>query len=417
MERGELKACDACRIAKRRCTKEFPACGRCELKGLECAYPVRPTFIVYGLEDRGVDCFNAQAAENHTGGHTLEDLQHLGITNTLGPHRTGGQFGSFIGPSLVDLHTAWFLAPGAWGIAPIETSRLTPICSTVVGRYIAKIQGWLKEWVDQGSNPFIHSQLYKKRFPRSIQDAFTVLSSYLSRNPATEDMIFRIMEERSSEIVEGLNRPQPEPHLDTFDHICRVQALLIYSFIRLFNGDIRQRYLAEQQLPILRLWTNQMLTTATNAAQDGTLLLSNLIEPGESGQNMGTLQERLEKLLWHAWILSESLRRTWLVSQAVYSIYITMQTRELECPGGVMFTTRRGVWEAESAFAWTKMCAERSVGFMHRNDTERVLVEETPGEVDQFGLAVMELDFGLEKIQRWGVNSVVQLDQGWQLFL
>lgn len=50
------------------------------------------------------------------------------------------------------------------------------------------------------------------------------------------------------------------------------------------------------------------------------------------------------------------------------------------------------------------MCAERNVGFMQRNDTERVLVEYRPDEVDEFGKALMELDFGMERMERWGMD-------------
>ncbi|KAH7144332.1 hypothetical protein B0J13DRAFT_554961 [Dactylonectria estremocensis] len=403
MERREPKACDACRMAKRRCTKRSPACGRCSLKGLECLYPACPTFIVYGLADREMSAFNAQVNETGSSVHSLEGPQQLDILNSLASNRSGD--GNSVCPSLTDLQSAWFLAPEAWAVAPIDLSRMTPICNTVVNRYIAKIRGWLKEWVDTGSNPFIHSQLYKKRLPKSVQHVFTSLSAYFSRNSATEDMIFRIIEEQSNEVVEEQIRSQAQSQLNSFEHMGRVQVLMIYSFIRLFDGDIRQRSLAEKQLPTLRLWTNQMLAAATHAAQDGSLLVSNLIEPENLDQNVGNFQERLEKLLWHAWILSESLRRTWVVSKAIQSIYLTLQSGSTECPGGVMFTTRRGVWEADTAFAWTKMCAERNVGFMHRNDTEKVLVGEKPGEVDHFSLAVMELDFGLEKFQRWGVAT------------
>ncbi|KAH7140867.1 hypothetical protein EDB81DRAFT_724156 [Dactylonectria macrodidyma] len=410
MQRREAKACNSCRTAKRRCTKISPACGRCELKGLECVYPARPTFIVYGLEDREMGDFNAQVTENGSDAISLESSQQLNIRSPPASSRSGARHGNSACPSLTDLQSAWFLAPEAWVVAPIDASRLTPICNTVVNRYIAKIQGWLKEWVDTGSNPFIHSQLYKKRLPKSVQHVFTSLSAYFGRNSATEEMVFRIIEERSGEIVEEQNRPQAQPQLNSFNHMCRVQVLMMYSFVRLFNGDIRQRSLAEKQLPTLHLWTNQMLTAATDAAQDGSLLLSNLIEPENLDQSVVNFQERLEKLLWHAWILSESLRRTWLISKAINSIYLTLQSDSTECPGGVMFTTRRGVWEADTAFAWTKMCAERNVGFMHRNDTEKVLAGEKPGEVDHFSLAIMELDFGLEKFQRWGVKTVSPIE-------
>ncbi|THC94936.1 hypothetical protein EYZ11_005575 [Aspergillus tanneri] len=55
------------------------------------------------------------------------------------------------------------------------------------------------------------------------------------------------------------------------------------------------------------------------------------------------------EVLWHAWILAESVRRTWLVAQMLHAIYVTMQHPVADCPGGITFTVRRGAWEASSA--------------------------------------------------------------------
>lgn len=249
----------------------------------------------------------------------------------------------------------------------------------------------------------MHPHLYKRRLPRCIQDASTAVSSYNSRTPATRDMVLRIIEDRADELVTS---PSEEAERDTFDHLARVQVLIAYSVIRHFDGDIRQRHLAEQHLPILDLWTSHMFESAARAAHNGTLLLSNAIEHPSLCQNTRvSSQEGQETLLWHAWILSESVRRTWLIAHFIRTIYLTLQRGSAECPGGVMVTTRRGVWGAGSAFAWTRMCAEQSVGFMHRNETIRMMVEGRPGDVDEFSLAMMEVDFGAERMERWGVEA------------
>ena len=215
-------------------------------------------------------------------------------------------------------------------------------------------------------------------------------------------MIFQTIEDRVEDLVSS--NEQGSPPLDTFEHLSRVQALLVYSTIGLYDGDIRQRHLAEQHLGTLHRWTRQMLNHTAQAATSGSLLLSNAIETPGLRHDSNVSQETL---LWHAWVLSESVRRTWLIAQFIRVIYNSLQHQCAECPGGVKITTRRGVWEAGSAFAWTKICAERHVGLMHRSELRRIIMEERPESCDPFTLAMMEVDFGAEQMERWGSGQIL----------
>lgn len=85
----------------------------------------------------------------------------------------------------------------------------------------------------------------------------------------------------------------------------------------------------------------------------------------------------------------------------ILASYELLKTGSGPCYGGLLVTTRKGVWDAETAFAWTKMCAEGSVGFAHRNETERLMAETKADEVDVFALALMEIDAGPERMERW----------------
>jgi hypothetical protein len=69
-----------------------------------------------------------------------------------------------------------------------------------------------------------------------------------------------------------------------------------------------------------------------------------------------------------------------------------------------MFTTRNGVWDAESAFKWTGLCAEANVWFMPRAQTQRLFLEAKPEAVDDFGQALLEIRFRIEGMERWGVT-------------
>jgi len=194
--------------------------------------------------------------------------------------------------------------------------------------------------------------------------------------------------------------------LDTFEHMARVHALLVLVVIGLFDGNIRLRHLAEQQIPLLMRWNVAMLESARVAADNGQLLLQNLLDDNLCllRPDQQVLMNDQSEALWQAWILAESVRRTWLVVCGVESSYDVLQKGKVHCHGGLMFTTRNGVWEARSAWAWTKLCAERDVGFMRRGQTQRLFGEQTPDEVDEFGKIMLEVTFGTERVERWGME-------------
>lgn len=79
--------------------------------------------------------------------------------------------------------------------------------------------------------------MYQSQVPSCIPDAFTALSSYHSRTPATEEFIYRILESRAESLIAGQDKPESE--LDCFDHVSRLQALIVYSSTRFFDSDIR----------------------------------------------------------------------------------------------------------------------------------------------------------------------------------
>jgi hypothetical protein len=67
----------------------------------------------------------------------------------------------------------------------------------------------------------------------------------------------------------------------------------------------------------------------------------------------------------------------------------------------MMFTTRQGVWEAQSAVAWEKMCSEVHVGSMQMAEVDKLFTEVGPEEVNEFTKVVLEVTFGRERMERW----------------
>lgn len=398
-DQGKRKACASCKAAKRKCTKHLPRCRRCEQRKLTCIYESQPRLIIYQAD-----------ADTATFSRLPELPVELGILDAPSPTFADSNLQTDRAPSVAtcpllnDLRSAWFLTPESWNISPVDTGCLSPITMAEVYSFFDKMKDWLKEWTSTGSNPFIHAELYKKGTPSCVQDAFMALSSYQSRTEATTKMLHQFIEEKAHKLVHSGKSCRN----GLLDQIGRVQALFIYCLIQIFDGDIRQRHHAERQLPVLYEWAKQMLEQTSQATRDDTLLFYNALTvytPQLTSDPPIPRQTSPEQALWHAWIFSESVRRTWQVAMFLHSGYGMLKTGNATCHGCIQVTTRRGIWEADTAFAWTRLCAERSVGLLYRNATETLISDGNMDDVDEFTLAVMYLDFGAERMQRWKLSN------------
>jgi hypothetical protein len=233
------------------------------------------------------------------------------------------------------------------------------------------------------------------------------LSCYLHKTEANEKIIFQLIEGRVKALLEYYddsptgtftNHRRPRPaSMDSLEHIARVQALLIYQFIGLYDGDIRLRHLAEGSIAVLNRWMYQMVHHASQTACLGDAVVLPLHEGSMYDTALG------ENLLWYSWILAESIRRTWVIVSGMQGLYLILQQHDVAAPclGGMMLTTRRGVWDAPSAQAWEKLCSEVNVGLVQTADADKVVMEAAPDDVDAFAKFVLEVVFGVERTERW----------------
>ncbi|KAJ5666874.1 hypothetical protein N7462_011283 [Penicillium macrosclerotiorum] len=94
---------------------------------------------------------------------------------------------------------------------------------------------------------FIHNRLYDEYLPETIQDAFAVSTAYLTKTVETEDIMFRILGSKSASCVN-----QDHQESTPLELLAAIQALMLFQIIQLFDGDIRQRSVAEQNMFTLR---------------------------------------------------------------------------------------------------------------------------------------------------------------------
>ncbi|TVY18544.1 Transcription factor gsfR2 [Lachnellula arida] len=310
------------------------------------------------------------------------------------------------------LASSWFDSVKTWQVL-FPTADQGSLSIPDLKRFIARIFRWLAEWVEKGSNPFIHATLYRTRFPRCIQDAYTTLSCYFHKTLSNEQIAFRIIEDRAKDLLAEYGIPLVDPsnnittsiHLEPFEHVARVHALLVYQILGLYDGDIRLRHLSETYMPVLNSWIQEMVSHASHNTCLGGYVNSSAHEQTLDSFS-SSCRSQGESLLWHSWILTESARRTSVVSFGIQAVFLALQQRGgIPCQGGMMVTTRQGVWEAQSSVAWEKMCLEVDVGLMQMAEANRLFTDFAPNDIDEFTKAALEVAFGKERMERWGVQK------------
>ncbi|KAH7014514.1 uncharacterized protein B0I36DRAFT_338836 [Microdochium trichocladiopsis] len=387
--------------------------------------------------------------------------QHLSSTSPPDPLSTTDMisldtpdsgFPSSASPSSLATTLPWFLQPHSW---TTHHSNHDPGCVSDIELEpsIEHIKHMLQGWLTHGHSPFIHRKLYSTGpLPDCLQDAYATLSAYTHRTSETRDLVVQIAESKMAALLaretgqdnpalngngSGQSSSSSSTAKDVIRHLSRVQALFVHLFIHLFDGSVRQRSKAEKHLPLLREWVLDMYTfaqryngddllnpvpestipTSTNGELDLSLLPRQQGPPHRPPRviwhfNSSTLAAELDDdaraELWRAWIITESVRRTYTVVDTVVNVYQIMTQGWSECQGGLSFTGRRGAWEAENAVRWAEVITGK--GKSSGNEVpllvpalrpEEVMAQCSAGDVDDFSIMCWTFIVGRDKLQSW----------------
>ncbi|KAI0889123.1 uncharacterized protein GGS22DRAFT_67566 [Annulohypoxylon maeteangense] len=481
------RACTSCTKSKRQCTKGLPVCRRCADKRIPCIYPPARR-IVHAETDMMASASSSVAdapadapSVSQSGGNDADSCD-LGFPPlSLTPAEVAGRAIGCRAAAPAPIAAAgpqpqappdatssdtWFLTPESWFAdftpPPVQSAA---VMDGVIRRFIESVQSWLRRWVTEGSSPLHHRNLYREKMPRHIQDAYTAIAMYHTLPPSNSHnhshghnhsqrtsstasadaraTATRILDDRATQLLEdqALSLSLGK-NPDIFDHLSRVQALLAYQTIRLFDGDVRMRAQAEALIPTLALWARQLLDCARESLTRGARFLAELVSSGycsgsgfgagagfafnpipnsghdcgDDGASPGSESSSSsgggirgggggshcsEEGLWRAWILVESVRRSWSIATYIQETYMYMKQGWSECPGRVTITMRGGLWDAKSPYAWYRACREEGALFLPTTRTESLFYDKRPEDVDEFSLSIMELGFGEERLERW----------------
>ena len=105
--------------------------------------------------------------------------------------------------------------------------------------------------------------------------------------------------------------------------------------------------------------------------------------------------------MWYLWLLTESVRRSQLLIDTIANVYEGMTTGHGECTGAVMFTARRGLWEAESAVKWFEMSHAEEPLLVPSMRPEPLISQYMAEEFDDFAKVVWTCLIGTDKMNCW----------------
>ncbi|KAK8054793.1 hypothetical protein PG993_000020 [Apiospora rasikravindrae] len=446
MSQPVTAACTACARAKRKCGKQKPACLRCHKRGVRCAYPPQKpsAFILvagegssrsstprlpatavspehahppYHCEDSETSFFSGGSlAASQEANASFQDGVNLEIATFLLDSRAEFQ-----------LATDWFAGPDTWTSRQMPPTVAHTYSKADLETYSKTTQDWLQTWVDTGSNPFIHSHLYKARYPPCVQDAYLAATSYTdlhNRNvtPARKQMVHRTIEEKMLSLLETNAVPSdwssPQdlvascfvvPLDDPLEHIARVHGLLIYQLIGLFESEnVRLRQLAERHIPVLYLWMQCMVQCCASQAEFLGECMTSPKAATASSPLAFTARPGCDELIWQTWIMAECVRRAWVVISGIQAVYLMVQKQSalIRCMGGMMVTTRKGPWEAASAQEWLRICSEVNVGLVqmaeaHNQFSSPTTAMDTAKNPDEFIKFALLVGHGKCKVSEW----------------
>jgi hypothetical protein len=225
-----------------------------------------------------------------------------------------------------------------------------------------------EKWVKEGKAPFIHPQLYASNMPRSLQDAYAACAIYSTKTEQNASVAFAVIESRANELI--CDTKSASTIWTPLELLAAVQSLLVFQMIRLFDGDIRQRTLAEEAEPTLDKWTQELrdrteqeiLTTTANAAS------------------------------WRAWLFAESVRRTIVMSYMLKGTYSLVKYGHCTMGAAITalsFTAQRALWAASSTFEWSSAVRDTPSLWIQNMSFNPVLEIGKSWDLDDFGIVMM----------------------------
>ncbi|KAH7135609.1 hypothetical protein B0J11DRAFT_518765 [Dendryphion nanum] len=380
LPQSRRRACGECVKAKRKCGNEMPKCRRCSKKGIPCVYPTahHEDINSISIPELEFPWLDAILEDPSLWSGTLQPQLAAATSSSFSPGTNISNDDTFPNPNTVPIPS--YLAPSALSHTLAKNTLSQPITNAALQSF----KNWPEKWLRTGKAPFIHPHLYSPTpsltpsIHHALQSAYATCAIYATRTPSNSHLAFTLIETKASELLHS-----PSPATQTpLDLLANIQSLLIFQFVRLFDGDIRQRALAESAAPVLSSWTEQLIVVTEVERSITTLNAPN----------------------WRTWIFAESVRRTVTMSYVLSGVYAFVKNGF--CTLGDLvtaqcFTAQGRLWEAGTEREWERAREEWDAFWVERMEFARVVGEGRPEMLDDFGMMMGIMCLGVERVEEW----------------
>ncbi|KAK6083785.1 C6 finger domain-containing protein [Seiridium cupressi] len=263
----------ACQTSKRRCDQRLPRCSRCAQRNQDCVYPSLAAL--------------------------REPSTAPALSSTSRP----------VPPHSIELNIPLShfdaVLPGSAPVraVPVITGSPNPWPLFFDAQGPASQYRHLQAGDGLGSEPVIHvslavgrgrvmslqnTHLYGSSLLPALKDAYAVCAAYAMKNHLNSSLVLGIVEPKADSLLYDPKQLTWTP----LQQLAAVQSLVMYQLIRWFDGDIRQRALADQAEAVFDSWTEGLLARVGQRLfdrnQEGNLLVvSPPPEPGDTGLGSG----------------------------------------------------------------------------------------------------------------------------------
>ncbi|KAF1977581.1 hypothetical protein BU23DRAFT_452806 [Bimuria novae-zelandiae CBS 107.79] len=361
---SKRKSCTECVKAKRKCGMELPKCTRCTKKNIICAYPSKSMASEIPIPELEFPWLD----------DLLRDPNALPWEGSLQPQLDAAS-ASYSGSSESDIQ---LLPQVDFPELFVPKSSRSTLALPETEAALHRFKTWPEKWVKEGKAPFIHPRLYTSDMPKALQNAYAACAIYSIKTDQNAFIAWNVIES----LANGLLRSPNQASWTSLDLLAAVQALLIFQFIRLFDGDISQRAQAERAEPILETWTDRL----------------NRLTTEERSYTAETAPS------WRSWIFGESVRRTSIMSLFLAGIYSLVKTGYCTLGPQISthsFTAQRKLWDATGALEWERVKAQHDPFWTPGMDFDRVITQGSGDELDDFGMVMLITYKGRDVVDHW----------------
>jgi len=344
---------------------EMPRCLRCAKKNVSCVYPNNKGVetIIPELEFPWLD-------------DLFRDPNTIPWEGALQSRIDAASTTAYSISSDYDGHMIRLAEPDY--LLNVEVPKSSTLAPSETEAAVRRFKSWPEKWVKEGKAPFIHPRLYTGSMPKSLQDAYAACAIYATKTDQNCSVAFMVIESKANELLQSPDQTSWAP----LDLLAAVQALLIFQFIRLFDGDVRQRYLAEQAAPILDAWATQLSTRTTDVR----------------GYTTDTAPS------WRSWVFAESVRRTTIMS--VFLIGVYSMVKKGYCTMGdrvtaLSFTAQRKLWDTTGPLEWERAKQDYNPFWTPRMNFDHVMRHAKGDDLDDFGMVLLIAYKGQDAVNHW----------------